>query len=417
MKHKKSSWFPAGFTMVIVFTLWLAGFNFAYAVWSEPTSAPPAGNVPKPLNESTQFSGNVTGIYSALQIGTATVDPNDLKSCGTGNKILIWNGTDWACGDYFGTNNLLTVLNAGADAKAFGGTVYIGEDVAGRQANLYVLGGEIKSKWLHADAASGFSSINKLNVGGTTDPGSYKLSVSGGTYGISAGGSSLGGYFSNTGGTGSVSLAIGNTGVSAFSNTGNAIYGQSVTGWAGYFSGKVYLGGKVGIGTTVPGANLHIDTGSSVSKSFWVDSGGTDIGTDITSNYLAYLTGYQQNGLYVQSGYYSSATFEIARFSAVGDGYVDVPRMVIMTSGNVGIGTVTPAKKLTVNGDMEIGTSAGSYKHLRLGGGNSSGFLYGSFAKYADGIHLGYNYYADTAGANQIINTGGPTSRLSLGYG
>jgi len=86
-------------------------------------------------------------------------------------------------------------------------------------------------------------------------------------------------------------------------------------------------------------------------------------------------------------------------------------------SGNVGIGTTTPGERLTIGGSMEVGTGAGDYQHVRIGGGNSSGYLYGSYPKYGDGIHLGYNYFADAAGNNNIPNTGGGTSRLSLGYG
>lgn len=84
---------------------------------------------------------------------------------------------------------------------------------------------------------------------------------------------------------------------------------------------------------------------------------------------------------------------------------------------NVGIGTSTPAKKLTVAGDMEIGTNSGDYRHLRIGGGNCSGFLYGSYPAWGDGIHMGYNYYADASGTHRIIASDGQTSRLSLGYG
>ncbi len=87
-------------------------------------------------------------------------------------------------------------------------------------------------------------------------------------------------------------------------------------------------------------------------------------------------------------------------------------------SGNVGIGTASPAERLTVAGSMEIGTSAADYQHLRIGGGNSSGFLYGSYPNFGDGIHLGYNYLAGaTGGIYTIPNPGGATSRLSLGYG
>lgn len=87
------------------------------------------------------------------------------------------------------------------------------------------------------------------------------------------------------------------------------------------------------------------------------------------------------------------------------------------SGGNVGIGTNTPEKKLTVAGDMELGVDSADYRHLRLGGGNSSGFLYGSFPAFGDGIHLGYNFYADPAGAPHLPIPGQQTSRLTLGYG
>jgi len=63
-----------------------------------------------------------------------------------------------------------------------------------------------------------------------------------------------------------------------------------------------------------------------------------------------------------------------------------------------------------------MGTTDGDYQQLRLGGGNSAGFLYGSYNKYADKVNLGYNYYADSAGNDVVNNAGGGTSRLSLGY-
>ena len=58
-----------------------------------------------------------------------------------------------------------------------------------------------------------------------------------------------------------------------------------------------------------------------------------------------------------------------------------------------------------------------AYHNLSLSGGNSLGFLCGSFAALADGIHLGYNWYYDANGIGHIINIGGGTSRISADYG
>jgi len=67
--------------------------------------------------------------------------------------------------------------------------------------------------------------------------------------------------------------------------------------------------------------------------------------------------------------------------------------------------------------NVQVGSGGGDYRQLSLGGGNSTGFLYGSYPKWGDGIHLGYNYYADASGGDAVANSGGATSRLTVGYG
>jgi hypothetical protein len=66
-------------------------------------------------------------------------------------------------------------------------------------------------------------------------------------------------------------------------------------------------------------------------------------------------------------------------------------------------------------GDVQLDTA--TYHNLSLLGGNAVGYLYGSFQKFGDGLHLGYNYYADAAGNNHVANAGGATSRITVGYG
>jgi hypothetical protein len=70
----------------------------------------------------------------------------------------------------------------------------------------------------------------------------------------------------------------------------------------------------------------------------------------------------------------------------------------------------------TLAGDLQLAGGA-DYHHLALSGGNAFGYLYGSFPAYADGIHMGYNYYADANGTGHVSNSGGGTSRISAGYG
>jgi trimeric autotransporter adhesin len=72
---------------------------------------------------------------------------------------------------------------------------------------------------------------------------------------------------------------------------------------------------------------------------------------------------------------------------------------------------------INLAGDVSLSGGAAAYHHLSLSGGNSTGYLYGSYPALGDGIHLGYNYYYDSSGAGHVINTGGGTSRISAKYG
>jgi len=66
--------------------------------------------------------------------------------------------------------------------------------------------------------------------------------------------------------------------------------------------------------------------------------------------------------------------------------------------------------------DLQLSGGA-SYHNFSLSGGNALGYLYGSYPALGDGIHLGYNYYYDANGTGHVFNTGGGTSRISVGYG
>ncbi len=93
-------------------------------------------------------------------------------------------------------------------------------------------------------------------------------------------------------------------------------------------------------------------------------------------------------------------------------------RITILANGRVGIGTTSVwMATLGVAGSIALGTGPANYQHISLGGGNSYGFLYGSFPKFGDGIHIGYNYFNDAHDQDIVYNTGGGTSRIFMGYG
>jgi hypothetical protein len=188
--------------------------------------------------------------------------------------------------------------------------------------------------------------------------------------------------------------------------------------------------GNVGIGTTNPANALSVlgDIGLRDAKRF--------IGTT-TEHDLAFRTNNIERMIISSAGNVGIGTTNPANaLSVVGDIGLreakrfigtttdhdlafrtnNIERMTISSAGNVGIGTTSPNKSLTVAGDMEIGTSHGNYRHLRIGGGNSSGFLYGAFAGLGDGFNIGYNYYHNNT-TDIIPNSAGGTSRIRMGYG
>ena len=182
------------------------------------------------------------------------------------------------------------------------------------------------------------------NVGiGTTDPGGA-LEVNGSTL---IGDSSDGLLLRGNGGTGEI------IGIDVDSSAYNPLSIRSQAGTQLYLN----TDGNVGIGTTSPGKSLHIYNGASggspSSLGHLVVEDDTNTGLNILtpSSAAGYLTfGDESHGSIGRIAY--DHTNDSLDFWAN-----NAERMVINSSGNVGIGTTTPEGRLDVLGPVSFGGS------------------------------------------------------------
>jgi hypothetical protein len=245
------------------------------------------------------------------------------------------------------------------------------------------------------------------NVGiGTSTP-NEKLTVAGNIHAYAPSGINAG-LFASTA-AGATSIAIRSSGVTFF-NAGN-----------------------VGIGTTTPQRVLDVNLGgnSGVGASF--------AGTISAGEYQGIHFGYSEagNGNYRHSAIVferDDATHGDARGkihilnSASGSASADLgdSRLTVLPSGNVGIGTTAPSRKLHVsagNGDtaakFENTSSNGTVLHLQTTGDNKSMYFQTDHIYVSSGaMHFGNNtgdlYLRPSASGKVGIGTTNPTQKLHV---
>jgi len=147
------------------------------------------------------------------------------------------------------------------------------------------------------------------------------------------------------------------------------------TQWTTTGSDIYYNAGKVGIGTTTPAQKLHLysDATSKVVYSLFETTDGVEsvtgyIGSDIRTNspHAGVYKGFKILNI---AGEFPLVLSNSANQALI-FGTNDTERMRISATGNVGIGTTTPAYKL----DISSATGSGRQDMLRiLAGSNSTG--------------------------------------------
>jgi hypothetical protein len=346
-----------------------------------------------------------------------------------------------------GTVDRLTILG--------GGNVGIGTTSplqklhlkAGTDVNLQVgaVSGELQLKSTNdADSAyipmilraSEFNILNG-NVGiGTTSP-SYKLDVVGATNtaGLYSRGANLG-FESQIAALGTQGAYQAGYYLGATNTVYAARIGMNVS------SGDVYLGigntgslstvtyfkanGNVGIGTTNPSYNLDvygqarftngIVTNTATPVKMIVSGGSLNDSTELRTG----------NGEFrIYSGRFN-ATHQSFVF-ATGDNYTSgAVRMVITGSGNVGIGTTSPAQKLEVSGNQRItggfleffgGVTYPQISRSGVSGGliiNTSGVVSSSVPLLSVRNNSGNDFITVLGNSNVGINTTSPLGKLQV---
>jgi hypothetical protein len=176
------------------------------------------------------------------------------------------------------------------------------------------------------------------NFGATNNFGTYTYTVSGtstnnyGTYSV----------IENPGNSGQ-NFGVSGVLVQISNNANNrAIYGEAQNStaantWAGYFNGKGYFAGKVGIGTTATPDDLNI--GGSGVRRISIKSSDNQASLEFSSDNTGPYSIYSPDG-----------SDDLRFFSNSAD------RFTFTTNGRLGNGTITPANNLTVSGGASIGS-------------------------------------------------------------
>lgn len=159
-----------------------------------------------------------------------------------------------------------------------------------------------------------------------------------------------------------------------------------------------FSGGNVGIGTASPQGPLDVASGT-----------GSFVRVDATNGDVHFNGGVDGAfGLYNESG-------AAGRTEILGQG---VPRLAVLNTGNVGIGTAAPASALEVRGDVKLGATG---QYLTAGGEENLRMIRGTIGPNGNVLQgAGFSVYHGTLGIYDIAFFGAfpnaPTITTTVEY-
>ena len=160
---------------------------------------------------------------------------------------------------------------------------------------------------------------------------------------------------------------LGNHGSKVGIGTANPAYllqvANGTNGAAVNLSGVLYINsttGNVGIGTTSPGQKLDVIGSAYVQDVIYLGRQGVEKHLIFRNVYSTLATDSQAWSLSLRGDIGGANNdLKIIRFDNITGAYVDIPIQISQSTGNVGIGTATPASALHVVGNINV---SGVYK-------------------------------------------------------
>ena len=331
-----------------------------------------AGGLTLSAGVLTGASGTVTSVTGTSPVvSSGGTTPAISMPAATASVNGYLTSTDWTTFNNKGSGTVTSVTGTAPVVSSGGATPAISMAAATTSVNGYLTSTDWNT--FNGKQATLVSGTNIKTVGGASLLGSGDVGTIGAAYG----------------GTGQSSYAVGDilyasatTTLSKLADvaTGNALISGGVgvapsygkIGLTTHVSGTLAVGNGGTGATTLTSGYLVKGNGTSAVTASVVYDTGTNVGIGTTSpQTILHITTADQstNRLRIQNTGASGGNFDIVGgnpgASNIGLAFYDVTnaatRMYVNSSGNVGIGTVSPASKLDVAGTITVSAAAGNY--------------------------------------------------------